>query len=381
MKVLYCSWNENSKNDLIYALKELKVDIECITFPVKDYLAGEVWLSEIIDNKINETIDFVISFDFLPLVSRICQKKNKKYISWVYDWPNFTLFDREIYNSCNRVFIFDKNGIEQLSKYHVDNLYYSPLAVNCARLDEVLKADIDSTEYKYDVSFVGNMYLDLNNAMMTTNIPEYYEGFVKALCEAQKKIYGYNLVNDVVTKEFANKYLNDIKLEISGTNVPKEYILATQINKYITGVERKELLNEIAKCYDMHLFTQSEIKNDNIIVHSGVDYEKEMPVVFRNSKINLNITLRSITSGVPLRVFDILGAGGFCLTNYQEGIAEHFKDGEELVMFTSKEDMFDKISYYLSHEDERERIAKNGRKAVCKYSYSNIVSEILKTVL
>ena len=52
-----------------------------------------------------------------------------------------------------------------------------------------------------------------------------------------------------------------------------------------------------------------------------------MPLVFQNSKINLNITLRSIKNGIPLRAIDIMGAGGFLLTNYQNDFGLHFTDG------------------------------------------------------
>lgn len=82
-------------------------------------------------------------------------------------------------------------------------------------------------------------------------------------------------------------------------------------------------------------------------------------------------------SRIPLRVYDILGAGGFCLTNYQEDIVQLFKAGEELVVFTNKDDMFNKVEYYLSHEKERLEIALNGREAVKKFSYENVLKYIL----
>ena len=84
------------------------------------------------------------------------------------------------------------------------------------------------------------------------------------------------------------------------------------------------------------------------IIHKSIDYYSEMPRVLRKSRINLNVTLRSITSGIPLRVYDILGAGGFCLTNYQEVIVQLFKAGEELVVFTNKDDMFNKVEYFFN---------------------------------
>ena len=102
-------------------------------------------------------------------------------------------------------------------------------------------------------------------------------------------------------------------------------------------------------------------------------------MVFRRSKINLNITLRSILSGVPLRVVDIMAAGGFLITNYQEEIAEYFVDGQDLVIAYTPEDMLDKTAYYLVHEDERKEIALNGqRKVLENFAYTRLLPEILK---
>lgn len=174
------------------------------------------------------------------------------------------------------------------------------------------------------------------------------------------------------------EYLKAVCADMDNFVIPHKHILSSQINKYITGMERVNLLKTIANEYNLDVFTG----NDNLaipkaIIHKSIDYYSEMPRVFRKSRINLNVTLRSITSGIPLRVYDILGAGGFCLTNYQEDIVQLFKAGEELVVFTNKDDMFNKVEYYLSHEKERLEIALNGREAVKKFSYENVLKYIL----
>ena len=106
-----------------------------------------------------------------------------------------------------------------------------------------------------------------------------------------------------------------------------------------------------------------------------------MPEVFATSKININISLRSILTGIPLRVIDILGAGGFCLTNYQVELSEYFENGRELVWFESPEDLIDKTEYYLSHDDEREQIAANGLEAAKRlFSYDVLLPKVLSQV-
>lgn len=90
-----------------------------------------------------------------------------------------------------------------------------------------------------------------------------------------------------------------------------------------------------------------------------VDYYDTMPYIFQHSRINLNITLKSIHSGIPLRCMDIMGSGGFLLTNYQEDFLDDFQPGEDLVFYESEDDFLDKITYYLSHDAERRQIAAN----------------------
>ena len=103
-----------------------------------------------------------------------------------------------------------------------------------------------------------------------------------------------------------------------------------------------------------------------------------MPLVFKRSKINLNITLRSIRSGIPLRVFDIMGAGGFLLSNYQADFQDLFVPDEDFVYYESKEDLLRKVGYYLNHEDERKAIARNGHeKIAAKHTYRHRVKEML----
>ena len=92
----------------------------------------------------------------------------------------------------------------------------------------------------------------------------------------------------------------------------------------------------------------------------------EMPVIFNSSRINLNFTSKSIRTGLPLRIFDILGSGGFCLTNYQSELTDIFTPGEHLDYYGSREELLEKSRYYLDHEKERKEIATAGYEDVKK---------------
>ena len=91
------------------------------------------------------------------------------------------------------------------------------------------------------------------------------------------------------------------------------------------------------------------------------------------------MTNRPIRTGLPLRIFDIMGAGGFLLSNYQSEIPELFEIGKELAVYESQEDMLNQIAYYLEHDDIRQEIAKNGQEKVKNlYSYKTRLEKILE---
>ena len=123
------------------------------------------------------------------------------------------------------------------------------------------------------------------------------------------------------------------------------------------------------------------MEETNIKLCGAVDYQHQMPLVFHNSRINLNITSKTIESGISQRVLDILACGGFCLTNYQPEIAEFFEDGKELVMYTDMEDLAQKIDWYLKHEEERAAIARAGyNKVKEQFSMRERLAELIAIV-
>ena len=67
--------------------------------------------------------------------------------------------------------------------------------------------------------------------------------------------------------------------------------------------------------------------------------------------------------------------------NYQEDFLHFFEPFEDYVYFESRQDLMDKIDYYLEHEDERLQIAENGYKKVKEYhNYKVRLEEILDVV-
>lgn len=150
----------------------------------------------------------------------------------------------------------------------------------------------------------------------------------------------------------------------------------------ITHRDRKFLLAQLAKEHEVHLYSPAVCGiPEGIQVHGVVDGNTIASKIYRLSKINLNITLRSIETGIPMRVFDVLSAGGFLISNYQEELAELFLPDREIVLFQTVEELKEKVDYYLHHEEERLKIALAGyRKVAEHYSYPKVLEEIIRIV-
>ena len=71
----------------------------------------------------------------------------------------------------------------------------------------------------------------------------------------------------------------------------REYLYAQYvINRKITGLERTDLIRAIAEHFSFDLFTSNKnFSLPNLTNHGTVEYYNPMPLVFKQSKINLNI--------------------------------------------------------------------------------------------
>lgn len=100
---------------------------------------------------------------------------------------------------------------------------------------------------------------------------------------------------------------------------------------------------------------------------------------FSESKIVLNHTIKD---DVNMRIFEALATKSFLLTSDIPTLPVLFKDGVHLVTYKDNTDAVKKARYYLEHDDERQKIAEAGYKAVMeRHTYTHRLQAVLDKVL
>ncbi len=382
MKILTYRWKAYNHRDIMNCLEGRGHHIDEIKGELASFEADVHFEKRLAETLEGGVYDLMFSVNYFPLISDICEKYGVPYAAWCCDSPISTMYHESVFNKVNRIFIFDR--IEWMTFRDMGApVYYLPLCTDTDRADGAV-AGLEDEGYISDISFVGSMYNKNSYDEIYGYLPEYFQGYFDAAIRLQKNVYGEYLLDDMLdggTLAGLDRYFKVDKSERSFNDL--SIVFSTTVLSYkIAQEERQELIADLSRAHKVNIYTDDESVDFMKANNCGlVDYWKGAPRVFRQSKINLNLTLRSIRSGVPLRVWDILGAGGFCITNYQAELPLYFVNGEDLVWFKSRGELFRLVDYYLEHEDERRRIAENGyRKVRGFHDYASRIDEIAEYI-
>lgn len=385
MRILLYRWKVFNQDDVKSAIEYFGHQVHDYTETVidKDDETGFKLRDYAELRQVFSAYDCVFSLNYFPHVSDLCEELGKKYIAWTVDSPLISLYHQSLFNKCNYIFIFDRFYSEELKNLGAEHVWYLPLAVNCSRVGKItgsLTSD-ERNKWHSEVSFVGGMYHRNSYDEIKDKLPEYLRGYFDAAMAAQMEIYGDSIFDTVLTVDILEKLceLIDFKQDERAFSDIALVFSSTFLGFKLANIERVQILNKLAKHFPTDLYTDDPDKElIGVNLKGAVNYMTDMPKVFNCSRININPVMRNIRTGIPLRAWDIVGAGGFLMTSFQLEYMDFFENGKDYVYYESHDDLLRKTEYYLNHEDERAQIARNGHeKAVKFHSYEKRMEFIL----
>ena len=404
MEILFYRYNSICEPDILQVFNSFGITVHTEEMEMTDkHITPKQCAVKITEWLTTHSLAFVFSVNFFPAISYTCNHFKVPYVCWSVDSPVPELFSNALKNEWNRIFLFDHAQYEFFRPLNPEHIFYLPLATNVKRWENVIlnMTEDDFAQYDADVSFVGSLYtekcrydsllhaqsntaVDSGQSAASGIISPYTQGFVDGLIEAQLRVYGHNFIADNLTQQVIDEIAGADPDFYEGSDTygdTRRYLVSHQyIGMKLAAVERERTLNRLAKNFHVALYTHSDTSPlVGVDCRGGVSTLTEMPKVFHASKINLNMTMRPIETGLSLRVWDILGCGGFLLTNYQAEIPEYFEIGRDLETYESMEELEQKVQYYLNHEDERIEIAINGYEKTARFhTYELRLAEMIR---
>lgn len=387
MKILFYRYGSICEPAMIKTFKKYQLEIVEEVSEITNKSITPKECATIVSNYLSENCYlFVFSINYYPALSEICQLYKVPYVCWVVDCPVLELYSDTIKNPVNRIFLFDRAMYHEFSKENPNGIFYLPLAGDIEVMSNACNSTTPSLQehFSSDISFVGSLYTE-KSPLSHIQLPDFLDGYIDGIIESQLKIYGAYIIREALSKDMAAQ----IKSQLDFYQYPKDARqddIAVLSDWYLgmkaAAIERTRTLQTLSNYFDVDLYTGSDTSSlSNVHCKGTVKTLTEMPLVFRNSKINLNMTIRPIRTGLSLRIWDVLSCGGFLMTNYQEELSDYFEIGKDLEVYHSIEELVDKCDFYLKNEDLRKKIACTGFEKVRNYhTYEIRVSKLMKKI-
>ena len=192
-------------------------------------------------------------------------------------------------------------------------------------------------------------------------IDSYVEDRIKALgFKNVKAIFPFAVCEDYLSpieKSDTRSYTYKYELSLIGSIYPYRNYLLNNLGKFKIkiwggGTWGIEFPKKIA-LLDQHIGKRA--------------WGEQKKNIFKNTKININtIQPIELINGVNSRLFQIAASRSFQLCQYSNDLEKVFNIENEIISFKSKEELIDKIKYYLSRDVLREEIAKRSYERFLK---------------
>ncbi|BCG63743.1 MAG: spore maturation protein CgeB [Methyloprofundus sp.] len=145
---------------------------------------------------------------------------------------------------------------------------------------------------------------------------------------------------------------------------------------------RQEILKPLAAHYKLKVWgSMPDWLSYELRVRHTKEYVtgKTKRFAFSAAKIVLNTMHFAEIDGLNCRFFEILGCGGFQLVSDKSEVHKYLEVGKEVETFRDKNELIEKVDYYLKEPEKRKKIAMQGmQRAHNNHTYTHRLNELFE---
>ena len=260
----------------------------------------------------------------------------KKYsiptIAWMADdhW-RFENYSKYISPNFSYVITTDKQSLKKYEKNGLYNVIKSQWGVN-----NFLYKRINNPKIKYDVSFVGQPHGNRRQ-----RIEKIKSIFPNTIC------FGSGWDNNRIEQDDLVNLFNNSAVNLNFSESSFTFDLRSMIKIFF-----------------------SKNSSNKIKINSILKIKKNI--------LNIKNLKRK---QIKARVFEIVGSGGFLLTEYAENLEDYFDLEKEICTFQSDQELKDKLKFYKYRSKERNEILEKGyNRAINDHTYEKRFNLIFSKV-
>ena len=382
MKLMYLLWGYAYDDGIIRAFEAEGFQVERISFIHNDCLdnsLGKEWdvlksksaeeAKKLVETKLsNCSADVIFSVNFNAEVSEFCQQKKIPYCSWVLQLPNFDLYTKSVFNSCNYIGICDSYLVEKMWQLGVEKTYFLPDAIELGK-------KVDNVQIEREFCFVAKHPISILN---TEKMTLYGKGYLDSFLHAQRVLFGANILEDGLINRVYQEFIdnNSIQEQIL-PQMQKLFIADKYLAPTCTEIQQNIFMKNNENI--MTIYSDGSFEMSNAKKYPYVIGEKERRRIYAGKEFTLILAPHVLHHGIPRDTLEVIAAGGFPLCGYQKDYGYFFEQDVNLAYFTNMAEFTQMIVKYGNNHEERERVRENAYQAVAvSHTYCNRIITMLE---
>lgn len=312
--------------------------------------------------------DFILMLDAIGFMPGLFNAEKIPYISWFFDNP-FNWLKPSHASDYYYTFLWDKTYVDELKQIGFKHVHYLPLAAN----EQVF---YPRQQHKTcDISFVGSSLWKAPDLPFDNENKKAFIMLVSSMLCDTPWVPVWDLIDRLMKKAGGSFRLDDPERRA-------EFELFIQ-NYARTGY-RKQIIQAILQ-YNPWLYGDPSwtkvIEGRGGIYKGRINNRIDLPALYSNSAININVTVPQLRNSFSHRAFEIPACGGFLLSDYRPEAESFFEVGTEIICFKTTTELQEYVSYFLKHPEERVQIAQRGRdRVLAEHTYVHRLKKMVDSI-
>ena len=275
--------------------------------------------------------------------------------------------------------------------YNIERLIDAPIPSNEKIYKPYTLSQNEQENYNCDICFVCHASdVDVHISEIVEKFPKEFENVITAVYETYK-MKAYRSGKFYYTQEEFENYIITECWDYLKVGFSVEIIDVLASDMYLwfnQRVFRETLVDWILEAgfENVKLWGNGWKKNPKYSRYAMGPAEngETLSKIYQASKIVIG---NNIMTTAAARAWETMLSGGFYLSNYippeadVTDIRKIVEVDKDVIMFFDREDLIQKLHYYLEHEEERKRMAAQGRKvALEKMTFGRLMEKMLKEI-